>query len=100
MHYKTLPITNLYIPAYGLWITLKSSPYTEIYGLHIQQFKAFPRTDELFSLGNVDNLSSKQLVTNAEFTGYENDEQVQNKLEHDINDPKTHIPTTLETTDE
>ena len=45
-------------------------------------------------------MSSKQLVTNAKFTGYENDEQVQNKLENDINDPKTHIPTTLETTDE
>ena len=100
VHYKTLPITNLYIPVYGSSITLKSSPYTGIYRLHIQQFRAFPRADELFSLGNADNMSSKQLVTNAEFTGYENDEQVQNKLENDINDPKTHIPTTLETTDE
>ena len=67
-----------YIPVKGLCIALKSSPYTGIYRLHIQQFRVFSRADELFSLGNFENLPSKQLVTNVEFSGYRNDGLVQN----------------------
>ena len=73
---------------------IKQRPYTVIYGFHIQQFIAFSKTDEFFSLGNVDNLSFKPIAADAEFSGYKNGEPVQNTLENDINDPEPRILTT------
>ena len=36
-----------------------------IYKFHIQHFRALSKADNFFSLGNVDNLPSKYLATNA-----------------------------------
>ena len=68
VHFKTLSITDLYIPLYGLRIGLKciKPSVHENIQFHIQQFIVFSKRDEFFSLGNPENLSSKQIVANAE----------------------------------
>lgn len=64
---------------------------------HIQQLRAFSKTNKFLSLGKFDNLLSKQIAANAEFSGCKNGEPVQNTLENDIKDPEPDILTTLET---
>ena len=57
----------------------------------------FRKQRNFFSLGYVDNLSSKQIAGYAKCSGYKEGETVQNTSENNINDPQLYILTTLET---
>ena len=42
----------------------------------INCIRAFLKPDQLFSLGNVDNLSPKKIAANTELSGYKNGEAI------------------------